>query len=33
MIRLDYIINDIIYKLSDAQIKLIVESISQKNEK
>ena len=33
MIRLDYIINEIINKLSDAQMKLIIESIQEKHNK
>ena len=31
MIRVDYIINEMISKLSDAQIKLIIESVKDKN--
>lgn len=33
MIRLDYIINDLINKLTDAEIKLIIESINKKSSK
>lgn len=30
MIRIDYIINDLISKLDDAEIKLIIESVKKK---
>ncbi len=33
MIRVDYIINDLINKLSDAQMKIIIESVKEENEK
>ncbi len=33
MIRIDYIINELINKLSDAEIKLIVESFYKKTKK
>ena len=33
MIRLEYIINELIYKLSDAEIKLIIDSFNKRNAK
>ena len=33
MIRIDYIINELISKLSDAEMKLIIESVRKKNNK